>query len=139
MRYLSLSCASCCATEPLALNSQLHKSMSHSPLVDEGVDELDVEPLAEFLAAKTRLQERMAGARADATALRGSAVAEQHQFDALLLRVRHQVAALVDPAQRNQRSLPDRQAGPSTADVRSGADGSHAPPSTPAEASTRES
>lgn len=113
--------------------------MSHLPLGDDGVHELDVAPLADFLAAKTKLQELMAGARADLTALRSSAAAEQHQFDALLLRVRHQVAALVDPAQRNQRSLPDRQAGPSTADVRSGADGSQAPPSTPAEVSIHES
>lgn len=118
--------------------------MSHLPLTDgHGVDELDAEPLAEFLAAKARLQERMAGARADLTALRGSAAAEQHQFDALLLRVRRQVAELVDPAQRtassSSSSLPDRQAGPSTADARSKADGSHAPPSTPAEVSSLDS
>lgn len=98
-------------------------------------DELDAAPLADFLAAKSRLQERMAGARVDLASLRGSAAAEQRQFDALLQRVRRQVAALVDPAQRRQHSRPDRPAGPSAADARCGADGSHAPPSTPAECS----
>jgi hypothetical protein len=96
-------------------------------------DDADASPLADFLAAKSRLQERMTGARGDLAALRGAAAAEQRQFDALLQRVRRQVAALVDPAQRRKHSRPERAAGPSALDLRAGADGSYAPPSTPAE------
>jgi hypothetical protein len=91
----------------------------------------DAAPLADFLAAKARLQDRMAGARADMAAMRGAAAADQRAFDALLQHVRRQVAALVDPAQRRKHSEPEHAGASDALPAADGGAGAFAPPSTP--------
>jgi hypothetical protein len=92
------------------------------------------EQLAEFLASKSRLQDRMAGARRDMHRMRAVVADDQRQFDAALQHLRKQVAALVEPS----RSSPPRCRPPVACNGAQGAAGedmeeywSWAPPSTP--------
>lgn len=85
------------------------------------------EQLADFLASKSRLQGRMAGARRDMRAMRATVADEQRHFDAQLQHLRKQVAALLEESctTQSQRRL-------DLVEV-TRASGSCAPPSTPAE------
>jgi hypothetical protein len=98
------------------------------------------EQLAEFLASKSRLQERMAGARRDMHRLRAVVADDQRQFDAALQHLRNQVAALIEPSRsppRPAQRSPPAAASSSTLDKGRFVDdpddstGSWAPPSTP--------
>lgn len=83
------------------------------------------EQLAEFLACKSRLQDRMAGTRREMHKMRATVADEQRQFDAVLQHLRAQVAHIIEPS---RTTAPSRV-------IADGVDiaGSHAPPSTPAE------
>lgn len=66
--------------------------------------------LAEFLESKSRLQEKMAGARREIAAMRSAAASEQRAFNALLTSVRKQMGALVESTSHSPPSLSESQA-----------------------------
>lgn len=63
----------------------------------DGHFEHNSEQLAEFLATKDRLRERMTGARAEIHALRSEVAQSRREFDSQLEHIRKQVAPLLPP------------------------------------------
>lgn len=117
---------------PLAQNYSSMSVESTTGMASEGDAvsaqvEDNSEQLADFLASKSRLQTRMAGARRDMRSMRATVADEQRHFDAQLQHLRKQVAALLETSRTSCQSRPmDRTDLPR-------APGSCAPPSTPAE------
>lgn len=77
----------------------------------DGHFEHNSEQLAEFLASKERLRERMSGARADIHALRSHVAVSRREFETQLEYLRKQVAPLL-PAEHSVSKAP--RAPPST-------------------------
>lgn len=92
------------STTEKPIDSRTNLAMPSGKELD-GHFEQDSEQLAEFLASKERLRERMAGARVEMYALRSQVAENRREFDTQLECLRKQVAPLL-PAEHSVSKAP---------------------------------